>query len=104
MCFWVYAKFCSRRIVFLSKLFVVEDTEENVAEATKKANERNVPINSFQINKSDQANSLRLLAQQIDKINTKTLFDMDDTLIHEAFRKEHQPINIYLELRALGLI
>ncbi len=32
------------------------------------------------------------------------VFDMDDTLLHEDFRKEHQPINMFLELKNLDVI
>ena len=90
-----------------AEVFVVEDTIENIVEAKKIITNENLIFNSFLINREDKSASLRDCGNQIEKMSDKKIvfvFDMDDTLLHEDFRKEHQPINMFLELKNLDVI
>lgn len=91
-----------------STVFVVEDTIENIVDAKKIVTSDGIEFESFLIDRGDKGNSLVDCGKKVrDELSGKRVafvFDMDDTLLHEDFRKEHQPIQIYFRMRELGII
>ena len=91
-----------------AEIFVIEDTIENIVEAKRLAVNGEVAFDSFLVDRGDKAGSLVDCATKVetDLGDKKAIFvyDMDDTLLHEDFRKENQPIQIYLRMKDLGII
>lgn len=90
-----------------SEVFIVEDSVENIIEAKKIITNNGINFNSFLVEKNNKSNSLIECSETIERMSDRKnifVYDMDDTLLHEEFRKENQPVNIYLKLKELNLI
>jgi|GEM_PF-6713042 len=87
-------------------VFIIDDMLDNIKTALAATRNSGVNTEVFLMDDQHHAQSLADAASLIKEINKPFFFvlDMDDTLLHEKFRKEHQPMNIYLEMQRLGLL
>lgn len=92
-----------RRLPHITDVVIIDDSEKNLAEAGQAARRYDYtphPINPL-VHDTDRTR-LDLLAQLCRErhwgSNAAFIIDMDDTLLHEKFRKYHQPRNMALTL------
>jgi len=87
-------------------IVLVDDALQNIKNAMIVVQGNGIEMETFMIQRERQSASLRDIDVAMQGVQSPRIFvfDMDDTLLHEKFRKEHQPVNIYLEMRKLGLV
>ncbi|MFA5840653.1 MAG: hypothetical protein WC847_00015 [Candidatus Paceibacterota bacterium] len=91
-----------------AEIFLVEDALGNIIDSKKISEEMGVTFNSFLINKGLKSKSIidcrNMISNSSDPLPVIFVLDVDDTLLHEDFRKEHQPLNIFIQMKNLDLI
>ena len=100
------AKEQARRIVY------IEDTETNLDQAVEMIQGYGVEIVPILVCSDTSGSKKYTTIKDISHLpsviktysNSDFVFDMDGVLLHEEFRKEHQPKNIYFALRAKGFL
>ncbi len=92
------------------EIVYADDSIENLRIAQKLARENLINIRLIFVGNSNDSefehcSSLASLQEKlVTCTNSLIVLDMDDVLLHEGFRKEHQPKNIYLALKEMGCL
>lgn len=97
---------CPDAAAMSGSIFIIDDDLEQIKLASVITQNAGINTEPFLMDNEQLSQSLKDATSLIEKMDSPFCFvlDMDDTLLHEQFRKEHQPVNIYLEMQRLGLV